>query len=103
MSLNCKLVPNGNAASPSVQINGNTYSTADTLDLPQGTTTIQALGATGYWTVMPPHGTTAQRPTGAPAGAAFYDDTLDEIIFAVCWPPSSGNVVSWINYAGEDV
>jgi len=105
MPLNQRVQPNTKLNNP-VASNGRSFNPANgTVDLSSVDMAVSVLGANG-WLVLPQHGTTAQRPTTtAPGGNAvpFYDDTLAETIFPIIWPVGSGEIVAWVDGAGNTV
>jgi len=99
--MNQRVAPNPKNASVVTPSLGRTFSPAGgVVDLPNNDSAIMTLGANG-WTILPLHGTTSQRPTTGAPGSAFYDDTLGKTVFAVVWPVGSGNVVGWVDGAGN--
>jgi hypothetical protein len=100
MTLNQRIAPKPKSTQ-GVIMNGRTFSPGGgTVDLPNNDVALSALAANG-WTLLPVHGTTAQRPTTGTPGSAYYDDSLGKTVFAVVWPVNSANVVAWIDGAGN--
>lgn len=85
-----------NAQGRNFQIN------AGVQDLSLNDLAAQTLGANG-WAMLPPHGPTSARPKLARPGAAFCDDTLQLVCFALVFPPGSERVTGWTDMNGNSV
>lgn len=99
-----KAVPIPAAASGAYVDNlyGKTYRAADGVIDSYNMGALGVLGTAG-WTILPPHGTTAERPTNAANGQPFIDDTLGKTIYAQVWPSGSSQVVGWCDQDGNAV
>lgn len=98
--MNVKLVPVP-GVSKIASLYGRTFNTnAGVQDLSYGDLAIASLGGSG-WSALPPHGTTAQRPTKAAQGHPFCDDTINKVIFAQVSPSGSDVVVGWCDMNGN--
>jgi hypothetical protein len=58
-----------------------------------------ALGSSGKYTIMPPSGATAARPSNLSGTLSgfFVDSSLGKVIAAQVWPPNSGNICNWVD------
>lgn len=81
-----------------IETHGRTFAPT-AVDLPAADQAVVVLGANG-WSVLPPRGGTADRPRTAAPGTAFIDTDLGKVVFALCWPTGSGNVVGWCDMNG---